>query len=285
MIEIGIPAGADESEKRQITDLCGELTAFDDRLESLAESADEASADLSGDRRGGLRLLIVWVAVAVIGTISLGFVIDGDSLFPRLPVSMFAGVVIGFLAALPAIRRDKTRMKQIAESATDVADQASELRRELTSIIFAHHHFDPTDMEWVSDHRKKAQGYERDLAASTRTGIADRSWASRARVSPILLVTLFGATVATGIVAAPEGIPSWWASVLSVVIIILGLGFIVISETSASVRSQARQDFITRNISANEKRWEGRIEAGVNRSSVKVASSEVGQKESRERHH
>lgn len=285
MIEIGIPAGADESEKRQITDLCGELTAFDDRLESLAESADEASADLSGDRRGSLRLLVIWAIVSVVGTIGLGFVIDDESLFPRLPLSMFAGVVIGFLAALPAIRRDNTRMNRIAESATDVADQASELRRELTSIIFADHHFAPDDAQWVADHRERARGYERDLAASIRTGVADRAWASRARVSPILLVALFGATVATGIVAAPERIPSWWVSVLSVVIIILGLGFIVISETSASVRSQARQDFITRNISANEKRWRGRIEAGVNRSSVKVASSEVDQKESRERHH
>lgn len=276
MIEIGIPAGADESEKRQITDLCGELTAFDDRLESLAESADEASADLSGDRRGGLRLLIVWVAVAVIGTISLGFVTGDPDLFPRLPLSMFVGLSLGFLVALPAFRRDKDRMDRIAQSAADVADQADKSRRKLTSIIFADHHFAPDDAQWVADHRERARGYERDLAASIRTEVADRAWASRARVSPILLVALFGATVATGIVAAPEGVPSWWVSVLSVVIIILGLGFIVISETSASVRSQARQNFITKNISANEKRWLDRIRAGVNRSSFRIAGSDDG---------
>lgn len=276
MIEIGIPAGADESEKRQITDLCGELTAFDDRLESLAESADEASADLSGDRRGSLRLLFIWAIVSVAGTIGLGFVIDDESLFPRLPVSMFVGLSLGFLVGLPALRRDKARMDRIAQSAADVADQADKSRRKLTSIIFADHHFAPDDAQWVADHRERARGYERDLAASIRTGVADRSWASRARVSPILLVALFGATVATGIVAAPEGVPSWWVSVLSVVIIILGLGFIVISETSASVRSQARQNFITKNISANEKRWLDRIRAGVNRSSFRIAGSEDG---------
>ena len=173
MIEIGIPAGADESEKRQITDLCGELTAFDDRLESLAESADEASADLSGDRRGGLRLLIVWVAVAVIGTISLGFVTGDPDLFPRLPLSMFVGLSLGFLVALPAFRRDeKTRMDRIAQSAADVADQADKSRRKLTSIIFADHHFAPDDAQWVADHRERARGYERDLAASIRTEVA-----------------------------------------------------------------------------------------------------------------
>lgn len=284
MTEIEIPAGADEAEKTRIAEITSDLRALDDRLESLAVSANEASADLSGDRRGSLRLLVIWAIVSVAGTIGLGFVIDDESLFPRLPLSMFAGVVIGFLAALPAIRRDKTRMNRIAESATDVADQASELRRELTSTIFAHHHFGPTDMEWVSDHRKKAQGYERDLAASTRTGIADRAWASRARITPILLIVLFGTTVVAGL-TTPEGILSWWASALAVTVVVLGLGFAIASEASASARGQARQTFIAQNVSANEKRWRDRIEAGVNRSSVKVASSEDDRKESHERHH
>lgn len=284
MADFAAPAGAGADEKKRIDDIDGELNALDDRLRSLADSADVAASDLSGDRRGGLRLLTVRATVSVVGTIGLGFVIDDESLFPRLPVSMFAGVVIGFLAALPAIRRDKTRMNQIAESATDVADQASELRRELTSIIFAHHHFDPADMEWASDHRKKAQGYERDLAASTRTGIADRAWASRARITPILLIVLFGATVVAGL-TTPEGVLSWWASALTVTVVVLGLGFAIASEASASARGQARQTFIAQNVSANEKRWRDRIEAGINRSSVKVASSEDDQKESHERHH
>ena len=284
MADFAAPAGADADEKKRIDDIDGEMNALDDRLRSLADSADVAASDLSGDRRGSLRLLTVWATVSVVGTIGLGFAIDDESLFPRLPVSMFAGVVIGFLAALPAIRRDKTRMNQIAESATDVADQASELRRELTSIIFAHHHFDPADMEWASDHRKKAQGYERDLAASTRTGIADRAWASRARITPILLIVLFGATVVAGL-TTPEGVLSWWASALTATVVVLGLGFAIASEASASERGQARQTFIAQNASANEKRWRDRIEAGVNRSSVKVASSEDDQKESHERHH
>ena len=129
MADFATPAGAGADEKKRIDDIDGELNALDDRLRSLADSADVAASDLSGDRRGGLRLLVIWAVVSVVGTVGLGFVVDDESLFPRLPLSMFAGVVIGFLAALPAIRRDKTRMNQIAESATDVADQASELRR------------------------------------------------------------------------------------------------------------------------------------------------------------
>ena len=137
MIEINAPAGSSQYEKMRIDDLTGDLRALDDQLESLGESADAASAELSGDRRGATRLLSVWASVTIIGTIVIGFVADSDSMFPRLPLSMFAGLLLGFLIAAPAIRRDKSRMNKIAEAAMNVAGRAEKTREELTSIIFA----------------------------------------------------------------------------------------------------------------------------------------------------
>lgn len=274
MIEINAPAGSSQYEKMRIDDLTGDLRALDDQLESLGESADAASAELSGDRRGATRLLSVWASVTIIGTIVIGFVADSDSMFPRLPLSMFAGLLLGFLIAAPAIRRDKSRMNKIAEAAMDVAGRAEKTREELTSIIFAPGHFAPDDSEWVSVHHEKARNYGQDLAASVRTSIHDRAWPSRARISPVLLTALLGVTVTTGLVASPDGVPSWWASALCVTIVVLGLLFVLASEASASVRGQTRQDFVAKNVAANEARWLTRLTAAVNRSSIKVASSD-----------
>lgn len=274
MIEINAPAGSSQYEKMRIDDLTGDLRALDDQLESLGESADAASADLTGDRRGAARLLCVWAAVSIVGTIVIGFVADSDSIFPRLPLSMFAGLLLGFLIAAPVIRRDKSRMNKIAEAAMDVAGRAESARAELTSIVFADGHFAPDDSEWVSVHHEKARNYGQDLAASVRTSVLDRAWPSRARISPVLLTALLGVTVTTGLIASPDGVPSWWASALCVAIIVLGFLFVLASEASAAVRGQARQDFVAKNVAVNEKRWHRRLRVAIDRSSVKVASSD-----------
>lgn len=274
MADFAAPAGADADEKKRIDDIDGELNALDDRLRSLADSADVAASDLSGDRRGSLRLLIVWAVVSVVGTIGLGFVIDDSSLFPRLPLSMFAGVVLGFLAALPAIRRDKTRMDRIAESAREVADRVADLRSELTELVFAFKNFLPGDAKWMTDRRDKARDHGRNLASSIRTSISDRAWASRWRHCPPLLTTLFGLTVITGFITDPLNRMSPWVVVFCVAMLVLALGFITFSEATARTRSEMRMRFVDELVADNKKQWKNCIEAGVSRSSVKVASSD-----------